>query len=398
MQREDIPLQYSVNFLIAVGRRSPKAAVRIGQKIGEVVAGLEKRRQWKKQHGFVPTNITFSPTYWCNLRCVDCYPDSSGEQRETASDETIDRAIAESTEKWSVLFYTISGGESLYHALKIAERNPDKLFQLYTNGTLITNEIAERIAQCGNLFPLVSIQGFQEETDTIRGKDTYVKVIEAMDTLTEHGVVWGIAFTLTSHNACVYDDNRFLDMLISKGAIAGRFLTYMPTGRGADWSKVPSQEQREKQRDVLRRYQRKRFYGLDYLNNPGIVQGCAASGLRYVHIDVQGNVYPCVFIPAPALFNLRDAYTGVYTAQGLGISCLEDILLKDPLLRETRKIANQRPQQRCCMLLNNPKELKQLYRNLAARYPVEEFGQFFRTDVGSVLLEIYREKLKRIAE
>ncbi|MBU0460091.1 MAG: radical SAM protein [Nanoarchaeota archaeon] len=379
-------------FLHTLEKRSEKSASLMKTKFEELVRGSLKRWDFKRKHGFVPTNVTFSPTYWCNLECLDCYSGSSDDQRETLNDETTDRAINESSEKWSTLFYTITGGESLHHALKIAKRNPDKLFQLYTNGTLVTERIAERIAQLGNLFPLVSIEGSQEETDNVRGGGTYQKVIDAMDILTEKNVVWGIAFTLTSNNADVYD-NGFLDDFISKGALVGRFLTYMPTGREADFERVPSSEQRNKQGEALRKTNGTEFYGLDYLNNPGLLKGCQVSGLRYFHIDPKGEIYPCVFLPIPAVFNLSDAYDGVYSREGLDVNCLEDILVRDPMLRLSREIAKKRDYRKCCLVIDNPDEFREACSQLARNFPRSEFGSFFESGYGQQLLETYQERL-----
>lgn len=384
-------------FLRTIEDRSDKSASIIKSGFERLVKGSLKRWNYKRQHEFVPTNITFSPTYWCNLSCLDCYPDSSSEQRGTLNDGTIDRAISESSDKWSVLFYSITGGESLHHALKIAERHPDKTFQLYTNGTLITNEIASKIADIGNLFPLVSIEGTQEETDRIRGEGTYEKAIRAMDFLTDNGVVWGIAFTLTSNNADVYNQEDFIHTFISRGALVGRFLTYMPTGREADFEKVPSPEQRVKQKDALRNINGAEFYGLDYLNNPGLVKGCQVSGLRYFHIDPKGEIYPCVFLPIPAIFNLNDAYDGVYQREGLDIADLEGILVRDPMLKLSREIARERDYKSCCLVIDNPNEFKDTCSQLAKNFPKSDFGSFFESAYGNQLLEQYVERLDKFS-
>ncbi len=393
----DLSLDDLGKFLRNIEKRSNKSASLIRSGFERWAKGSLKRGNFEGRHGFVPTNITFSPTYWCNLSCINCYPNSSSEQRRTLNDGTIDRAISESTEKWSVLFYSITGGESLHHALKIAERHPDKIFQLYTNGTLITNDIASKIANLGNLFPLVSIEGCLAETDRIRGEGTYEKTARAMNFLTENGVVWGIAFTLTSNNADVYDQDGFIDAFIDNGALVGRFLTYMPTGREADFGKVPSSKQRVKQRDALQRINSAEFYGLDYLNNPGLVKGCQVSGLRYFHVDPKGDVYPCVFLPIPAIFNLNDAYNRVYQREGLDIADLEGILVRDPMLRLSREIARKRDYRSCCLVIDNPAEFRDACSQLAKNFPISDFGTFFGTKYGSQLLEKYVERLDKFS-
>jgi len=157
---------------------------------------------------------------------------------------------------------------------------------------------------------------------------------------------------------------------------------------------VPSEEQRQKQREALNRLrQQKKFISIEYLDDPNsIVRGCAASGIRYVYISPTSDVYPCVFIKVPAIFNLSDAYDGMYSS--IGINNLADIISQDPLLRGTRHIAEQRDPCSCCLVLDNPSELLGVYESLLHNFPIEDFGGFFKTQEGIPTLQKYRSKLR----
>jgi len=247
------------------------------------------------------------------------------------------------------------------------------------------------------LFPLLSINGSKEETDRVRGTGTYDKVISAADALTNAGVVWGIAFTLTAQNADVYD-RGVIEEFINRGALIGRFLTYMPTGRDVDLTNVPSHNQRARQRDFLQQLNATgTFKGLDYLNDPGLVSGCQAAGIRYVHVDPRGNVAPCTFISFPSIFNLTAAYTGSYTRQGAEIKGLSDILVKDPFLRMCRELATKRTHKSCCLVIDAPAEFKRACFELAERFPIRDFGNFFTAGTGSSLLAEYKSRLVSFA-
>ncbi len=345
------------HFLARASNISEKAASLIEEKFRQFLSKSKEREIFRRKYGFAPLNITISPTYWCNLSCSDCYSNSLKENSGVLSHDITDRIIKEASEKWAVPFFTLTGGEPLLYAIESAKRHKDALFQVYTNGTLINREVADNLSDLGNIFPLISIEGFKDETNGIRGEGAYDRTMKAMELLTKTKVLWGISFTLTSQNANVYDTDDFLSMVIGKGALLGRFLTYMPVGRNADFRKVPSTEQRKRQGDALRKFNRD-FYTIDYLNNPDLVEGCAAAGLRYVHVDPSGAVHPCVFIPVPAQFNLVGAYEGAY--ENLQINCLEDILVKDPLLQMTRNIAKKRPKDSCCLVIDGPDEFKTL--------------------------------------
>jgi MoaA/NifB/PqqE/SkfB family radical SAM enzyme len=386
------------SFRHAVRERNPKSEKILRDSFIRTAGKTLRREMFRRKHGFAPQNVTIAPTDWCNLSCIDCYANANENPPDELETSVIDNAIEEASDKWGMLFFTITGGESLSQAMDIAKKYPSIPIQLYTNGTLIDHGIAKEMAQMGNIFPLVSIEGLEEETDRIRGKGVYKKVMDAMDILTDEGVIWGISFTLTRNNADVYDNHEFIDTFINKGAMLGRFLTYMPSGRNASFDKVPTLEQRGKQGNALRELEREKvkFYSVDYLNNPGAFGGCAAAGARYLYINQLGDVFPCVFTPIPAIFNLKDAYNGVYAKEGLPIKSIEDILIHDPVLRLARQISFRRPTEQSCLLIDRPEEFRNALNDLIANYPSASFGNFFNTANGQDLLGRYLQRASAI--
>ncbi len=70
------------------------------------------------------------------------------------------------------LVIVIAGGEPLVRQeeiLTLAKAHPRVLFPVFTNGLLIDDGTADRIAQCRNIVPVISFEGFREETDQRRG-------------------------------------------------------------------------------------------------------------------------------------------------------------------------------------------------------------------------------------
>lgn len=55
--------------------------------------------------------------------------------------------------------------------LETMEKHSDCYFQLFTNATLLTEEVAFRLKKMGNVTPLISIEGLKDESDIRRGKD-----------------------------------------------------------------------------------------------------------------------------------------------------------------------------------------------------------------------------------
>jgi len=92
-----------------------------------------------------------------------------------------------------------------------AEKHPDVLFMFYTNGTLIDEKTAQRIAALGNVTPAISVEGWHERTDERRGVGVFDKILAAMEQLRKAGVFFGISLTATRHNVEEILSEEFID-------------------------------------------------------------------------------------------------------------------------------------------------------------------------------------------
>ena len=57
--------------------------------------------------------------------------------------------------------------------IRLCEDHPDCVFSAFTNGTLIDEAFAEEMLRVKNFVPAISIEGFEEATDSRRGGGTY---------------------------------------------------------------------------------------------------------------------------------------------------------------------------------------------------------------------------------
>jgi uncharacterized Fe-S cluster-containing radical SAM superfamily protein len=134
----------------------------------------EKLRDKEIAKGNASLNVLLiSPTMRCNLDCVGCYANKY-DKKDDLDLKVVDRLIKEG-KKMGVALYTILGGEPFIkpELFEIFRRHNDVYFQLYTNGTLINEDICKKLLSVGNVFPQISIEGFEKETDASRGKGTY---------------------------------------------------------------------------------------------------------------------------------------------------------------------------------------------------------------------------------
>jgi len=148
--------------------------------------GYRQRQRFEKEHGlFPPSFVVISPLAACNLHCVGCYAGAYGHREPNLTYEDMEKIIDEVRE-WGCRFITISGGEpTLYWKgipgsnrgiYELCRQYNDMVFLMYTNGTLIDEQMASDIAELGNITPAISVEGFRTETDARRGEGVFDKV------------------------------------------------------------------------------------------------------------------------------------------------------------------------------------------------------------------------------
>ena len=246
----------------------------------------------------VPWAILMDPTAACNLKCTGCWAAEYGHTSSLSYDD-LARIIRQAKELGTYMFlYT--GGEPTMRKddlMRLCRENPDCVFMSFTNGTLIDDDFADRIAEAGNFFPAFSIEGYEEENDFRRGEGTFKKCTAAMQRLKDRGVPFGASLCYTSKNTDVLSSDEYMDWLIEKGVKFAWFFTYMPTGNGAVTDLMVSPEQRALMYKKMREWREtKPIFALDFWNDGEYVQGCIAGGRHYFHINSNGDCEPCAFV------------------------------------------------------------------------------------------------------
>lgn len=144
--------------------------------------------------------------------------------------------------------------------IRLCEKHSDCVFLCFTNATLIDEEFADEMLRVGNFVPAISLEGFEEATDGRRGLGVYQKVRKAMELLRSKKLVYGISIICQ--------------------------LELMPTP-----------QQRTGVYEKIRKYRAtKPLFAMDFQNDAEYVGGCIAGGHRYLHINANGDIDPCVFI------------------------------------------------------------------------------------------------------
>ena len=258
----------------------------------------EKWRQQAKEREKVqvPGFIVISPSYACNLNCVGCYAGEYGNKYHLEKELVFD--IIKQANDLGIYFFTISGGEPFAWPplLEMLETFQDSYFLIYTNGTLLTDDVCEKLSRLGNGSPAISIEGFEKETTDRRGEGMYETVMGAMQRLKKYGVFFGASVTHTRANHEAIVDEAFWQSLVDNGACYAWIFQYIPIGIKPNFELMPTPQQRKERYEITRKVRHSMpMLIADFWNDGSLVNGCMAGGAQYLHINAKGLVEPCVF-------------------------------------------------------------------------------------------------------
>lgn len=249
----------------------------------------------------IPWLILFDPTDACNLHCTGCWSGTYGHKNQLTYEE-MDKIVTEGKALGAHL-YMMTGGEPTVRKkeiLRLAKEHSDCYFALYSNSTLIDDELCKEVVRLGNIAFMLSIEGSEETNDARRGAGHYAAAMNAMDLLRKYGIIFGTSICYTKDNIEAVTSDEFIKFLADKGARFGFYFHYMPIGANAAPSLMPTPNQRKMIIDKIRWVRHGDcdipFFPMDFQNDGEFVGGCIAGGRNYFHINAQGDAEPCVFI------------------------------------------------------------------------------------------------------
>ncbi|MDK2906444.1 MAG: hypothetical protein PWQ66_405 [Petrotoga sp.] len=346
-----------VNWADLFKRSNPKVVEKIINNliINEFAVGERTRQEKMHEYGIVlPKLAVLSPTYACNLRCVGCYAAMYGHKYMLSKEEIFD--VIRQFNDLGIYFFIITGGEPFVYPylFDVLEEFNDSFFLLYTNGTLINEENAKKLAELGNATLAISVEGYEADTDWRRGKGVFEKIQNAWKLLSENGVIYGASVTATrkNHDAIMNDD--FWEYLKENNVSYAWIFQFMPVGADASMDLVPTPEQRYERFYKLEelRLGGKFAFVADFWNHGFLTNGCLAAGSKYLHINAKGYAEPCVFQQF-AVDNIREKR-------------IVDIL-KSPFFEAyKRTIPYSNNLFRPCPIIDNPKVFRAMVKKFNA--------------------------------
>jgi MoaA/NifB/PqqE/SkfB family radical SAM enzyme len=327
---------------------------------------FEKRQQ--KGMPFFPAFVMISITESCNLACSGCWVSYGGKKR--LSSRQVDGIITSSKQKGSY-FFGILGGEPLMYPelIEVLAKHPDCYFQLFTNGTLLTESIAMQLKKLGNVTPMISIEGLEEESDARRRKDdVFRRTLEGVRACHKAKLLIGAAASIGKSNFDELVNRDYLRLLAKEGVHYLWYYIYRPIG---------AEPKAENALDKAQILQLRKFIVEEritaplqlvdaYWDDKGNALCPGAVGLSH-HISPAGALEFC-----PPLQMAKD----FINEEGSNVA---ELFEKSDFLSGLRKLTTETS--RGCILLENPA--------LALRY-VEQQQAVDTTSRGTVLKEMER--------
>ena len=256
-----------------------------------------QRFEKRKRRGVVfPPFVFVSVTQRCNLVCKGCWA-TGVQQPVDMPPELLDKIVAESRSQ-GCRFFGVLGGEPLLLPWlpDFFEAHRGSYFQLFTNGQLLDDAVAQRLRKAGNVSPLVSIEGGAASYAQRRGNGkAYGRALDALDCCKRQGLITGVATSVSASTFADVVTPAFIDEMVAHGAHYVWYYIYRPSGPEPCFSEALDDEQVK----ALRRFlleQRKCCQSaviIDaYWDHDGKALCPAATGISH-HINARGEVEPC---------------------------------------------------------------------------------------------------------
>lgn len=224
------------------GTVEPSDALRYGRKAGKLPSHLLQFSADKK-----PV-VVWNCTQACNLKCMHCYAHAHGgcAPDELSFDEG--RALIDDLAAFGSPVILFSGGEPLCRKdlPELAEYAVSKGMRavISTNGTLVTDPVAQRLKAIGLSYVGVSLDGLRETNDRFRGVDgAFDLALAGIRACQRAGIKVGLRYTITKHN--VQDLPGIFDLLEVENIPRVCLYHLVYTGRGDAASDLSHAQTRE---------------------------------------------------------------------------------------------------------------------------------------------------------
>ncbi|HYB97385.1 MAG TPA: radical SAM/SPASM domain-containing protein [Vicinamibacterales bacterium] len=331
----------------------PKVVAKFVYNFGvKGVRSVELHKRRRKRGENFPPFLFISIISSCQLRCQGCWVDVAAPSQKMSLDE-LNRIINDAKAHGNA-YFGILGGEPFLHpqVMELFAAHPDCYFQVFTNGQLIDDDIAARLAQLGNVTPLISIEGSDIVSDERRGRSQVLtKTLQGLEACRRHKLLIGVATSVCQTNIDLVSE-AWLRKLISMGVHYVWFHTYRVVGPKPNEALALRPEQvLAVRRFIVQMRARLPIAIVDaYWDDRGEALCPMATGVSH-HIGPGGHIEPCPVIQF-ATESVRDR------------ASVFETMTRSAFLKDFREAAAEAT--RGCIVLERPDIVRDLVRKHGA--------------------------------
>jgi len=262
------------------------------------IRSVEIYKKRLKRGEYFPPFLFISVISSCQLRCQGCWVDVEGPSQKISLDDM--NRLVNDAKAHGNSYFGILGGEPFLHPqlLDIFAAHPDCYFQVFTNGQLITNEVARELRRIGNVTPLISVEGTSIVSDERRGRlNVLNKSLEGIENCHRNRLITGVATSVCQSNIEELVTEGWLRRLIEMGVHYAWFHTYRVVGPNPHPELALRPEQVLKVRRFVVAMRSKLPIGIidAYWDDKGEALCPMAPGVSH-HISPYGDIEPCPII------------------------------------------------------------------------------------------------------
>lgn len=260
------------------------------------------------------TNIILEVTNKCNLRCKHCYNDSGVKRENELTIEDMKKLI-DYLADIGVLNIVFSGGEPLLHPdfLDLVEYARSKPLSciIFTNGTLLTEEIVQQFKTLSILSVATSIDGATPETnDSFRGvPKSFEKTVKSIKMLKKAEIP--VRVNVCLHKGILGEIARMLALLKEWGITDYSIWPVSYTGRPEDTDFVITPEEYKTVVKQIKEYECAEGIKNEFPYNPHLVN-CGV-GRNSLTVRSDGTVVLCPPFPdSTSLGTIQDSLIDIW--------------------------------------------------------------------------------------
>ena len=189
--------------------------------VKEVWEGITKREKASQKYGIpIPYGLMLDLGMSCEVNCKDCH--DLNDASFIMSLNELDRLIFEAREL-GIHFIILTGGDpfSNQRLFKLYEKYSDVEFIVLTNGGLLTESCCTKLVSLGNVLPMITLEGDDQEIQRQTRTLTYSQILSTLDRLKSKGLLFGVITPTHSMN---------LEKVVSDSFILPHFSLNMDQG------------------------------------------------------------------------------------------------------------------------------------------------------------------------